>query len=276
MTKFLTALKYASLGWDLGVDAHSKWLLASMLPRLKFHDALNMTNRNIYEARVQVAGLKQTVHFREQDIFIFCEVLADNAYVDGDLYERPPACIVDLGAHIGLATLRFAAAFPQATIHCYEPDPQNFNLLKLCTSGLPNAILHQDAVGTTTGTAEFYVNRDRHTASSLRTTKGGAYQKIECRVKPLDSILEDAGSRVDLIKFDIEGVENEVFSHSRRVHEVKHIVGEMKASLSEVEKLRSLFPGHDAKIRQAAKNMYLIHLVLREQPTDYEKSHLHC
>jgi len=276
MTKFLTALKYASLGLDLGADAHSKWLLASMLPRLKLHDALNMTRRNVYEATVQVDGLKQTIHFREQDIFIFCEVLAGNAYVDGDLYKRPPACIVDLGAHIGLATLRFAAAFPQATIHCYEPDPQNFNLLKFCTRGLPHAILHQDAVGTTNGTAEFYVNRDRHTASSLKAGEGREYQKIQCRVKPLDAILEDVGTRVDLIKFDIEGVEHEVFSHSRRVHEVKHIVGEMKAPLSEVEKLRSLFPRHDAKVRRAARNMYLIHLALREQSMDYEKSYLHC
>jgi FkbM family methyltransferase len=260
MTKFLTALKYACLGLDLGVDIRSKWLLASMLPRLKLHDALHVTNRNIYKATVQVDGLKQTVHFREQDIFIFCEVLAGNAYVDGDLYARPPACIVDLGAHIGLATLRFAAAFPKATIHCYEPDPQNFSLLRLCTRGLSNVVLHRDAVGTTNGRAEFYVNRDRHSASSLKTSKGPEYQKIECRVKPLDSILEDVGMQVDLIKFDIEGAEDEVFSHSRRVHEVKHIVGEMKAALPEVEKLRSRFPGHDAKIRQAAKHMYMIDL----------------
>ena len=265
MTKFLTAVKYACLGLDLGADAHSKWLLASMLPRLKLHDALNITNRNVYEATVRVDGLKQTVHFREQDIFIFCEVLADDAYVAGDLSERPPACIVDLGAHIGLATLRFAAAFPQATIHCYEPDPQNFGLLRFSTSGLPRAILHQDAVGTTNGTAEFYVNRDRHTASSLKNGKSGEYQKIQCRVKSLDAILDEIGTRVDLIKFDIEGVEEEVFSHSQRVHEVKHIVGEMKAPLSEVEKLSSLFPRHDAKIRRAARNMYMIHLVLREQ-----------
>ncbi len=80
--------------------------------------------------------------------------------------------------------------------------------------------------------------------------------------------LEDVGMQVDLIKFDIEGVEDEVFSHSRRVHEVKHIVGEMKAALPEVEKLRSLFPGHDAKIRQAAKHMYMIDLHHKDRRED--------
>ena len=264
MTKLLTALKYTSLGLDLGVGVRSKWLLASMLPSLKLHHALNVTNRNIYKATVQVDGLKQTVHFREQDIFIFCEVLADNAYVDGGLYSRPPACIVDLGAHIGIATLKFAAAFPKATIHCYEPDPENFSLLRLCTRGLSNAVLHQDAVGTTNGKAEFYVNRDRHTASSLRASKGREYQKIECRVKSLDSILDEVGTQVDLIKFDIEGAEDEVFSHSRRVHDVKYIVGEMKAPLPKVEKLLSLFPGHDAKIREAAKYIHIVYLQHKE------------
>jgi hypothetical protein len=37
-------------------------------------------------------------------------------------------------------------------------------------------------------------------------------------LKPLDAIIREAGETVDLIKFDIEGVEDQVFSRSSLVH----------------------------------------------------------
>lgn len=40
--------------------------------------------------------------------------------------DEPPRCIIDLGAHIGFATLCFKAQFPDTEVHCYEPDPENF------------------------------------------------------------------------------------------------------------------------------------------------------
>jgi FkbM family methyltransferase len=264
MGKFSTGLKYASLGLGLGVDMRSRWVLASMLPRLKMHRALSLSNSNIYTATVQLEQLRRTVHFRDQDIFIFREVLVDNVYLEPDLYKEPPRCILDLGAHIGLATLRFAAAFPKATIHSYEPDPENFRLLNLSVEGLPNIVLHQEALGTTIGKATLYVNPDKHTATSLKAN-GNHGPKVVCSVTALDVAIRQAGAAVDLIKFDIEGVEQEVFSGSELAHQVKHIVGEMKASPAEIDVFLRLFPDHKAEIRQAAKNMYMIHLHKRSE-----------
>jgi FkbM family methyltransferase len=260
MGKLFTALQYASMGLGLGADVRSKWIFSSMLSRVKFHSALSLSNSRVYNATIQVETLKQIVHFREQDIFIFNEVLFGNPYIQPELYKNPPRCIIDLGAHVGLAALRFAAAFPKAIIHCYEPDPENFDLLQLNTQALKNIVLHQEAVGSIFGKAKLYINPDRHTASSLKPNQTDACKLVECRVKPLDGVIAEIGADVDLIKFDIEGVECEVFSHSQLVCRVQRIVGEMKAPFTEIEDFVKLFPNHIVEILQAAKNMYLIYL----------------
>jgi FkbM family methyltransferase len=260
MGKVRTALKYASIGLDLGADLRSKWILSSMLPRLRLHSTLGVCHSNIYNATIQIERSKLTVHFREKDIFIFNEVLFGNPYITPELYKEPPRYILDLGAHIGLASLRFTAAFPNAVIHCYEPDPENFELLALNTEGLRNIVLHREAVGCAIEKTFFYINGDRHTASSLKPDGMDRFSKIECSVLSLDEIIKRTDSSVDLIKFDIEGVEYEVFSCSELVHGLRHIVGEMKASRPEIERFINLFPGHITQCHQAAKNMSMIYL----------------
>jgi len=87
------------------------------------------------------------LYFRPQDIFIIHEVLGHCPYIVPDFYDEAPRCIVDLGAHIGLATLLFKAHFPNSIVHCYEPDPDNYELLTLNTKGLEGIMLYKIAVG---------------------------------------------------------------------------------------------------------------------------------
>ena len=260
MSKFNTGLKYVSMGLGLGADVYSKWVLASMLPRLRLHKALGLSTSNVYTATVQLEELARTLYFREQDIFTFREVLFGEGYLRPDLRKKPLRCIVDLGAHVGLAATRFAAAFPQARVHCYEPDPENFRLLQLNTQDVPNISVHHEAVGIASGKANFYINSERHTASSLKPNQSEACKIAVCNVKPLDAIIEEVGGAVDLIKFDIEDLEYQVFSQSQLVHHVNRLVGEIKAPLTEIDRFLSLFPSHTPETRQAAKHMYYIYL----------------
>src|SRR5262245_59178053 len=48
-----------------------------------------------------------------------------------------PAVIIDAGANIGLASLYFAARFPQARILALEVEPSNFRMLTLNTRDYP-------------------------------------------------------------------------------------------------------------------------------------------
>jgi FkbM family methyltransferase len=260
LTKWRTLLDYGALGWKLGYDGHSKWLLITLLIRLKGKRLLRLYDSVLYTANIQVGKLKTRLHLRAEDILIVHELLRDNEYILPEMLEDPPACIVDLGAHIGLATLLFKAYFPNARIHCYEPDPDNYHILALNTTRLRGVTLHKEAVGVRTGTEMFFVRPYRHTASSLKPATGNELVvPMACTVRSLDDILTEIGD-VDLIKFDIEGMEQEVFAASRRVHRVPHIVGEMKGSEDDLHRFLELFPHHQSRCRSLTTKIHLVYL----------------
>jgi len=114
--KIRTTYAYACVGWRLGDNFRSRWALATLLPKLKL--AVGAKDREaICKMRMRVGPLRRTLHMRAQGIFLIYEVLWGNPYIHSEMLQEPPRCILDLGAHIGLATLRFKAAFSQAIIH---------------------------------------------------------------------------------------------------------------------------------------------------------------
>lgn len=235
-----------------------------MLPRLKLHRALGYQSARTYKTHLCIGKLTPKVHFRDQDIFVFHDVFAGDGYIGPNLGEDPPRCILDIGAHIGLVTLRFAAYFPKSLVHSYEPDPENFEILRSNTDTLQNVFIHPDAVGPISKKAVLYVNPARHSSSSLkRPCKEKDIYEVECVVKSLDDIICTLGENVDLIKFDMEAFEYETFSYSSLVHRVKHVVGEIKAPLSDIENFLRIFTYHEHHIRCIARNMYLVRLSLR-------------
>jgi FkbM family methyltransferase len=232
-----------------------------MLPRLKWQLAWGGAISRVYAAQVRVGDLKRSLYLRPQDIFVIREIFWQNPYMLPQMKEDWPRCIVDLGAHIGLATLRFKAEFPEARIHCYEPDPDNFQLLELNTEGLEGVVLHQEAVGGVSGEAILHVLPHRHTASSLnRPRHEETAIQIGCVVRSLDQVLTEIGG-VDIIKFDIEGAEYEVFLRSRLVHDVRHIVGEMKTDPEDLKRFLALFSGREVQVRSTSDcRMHLVYL----------------
>ncbi len=82
-------------------------------------------------------------------------------------------------------------------------------------------------------------------------------------MKSLDRILADIGSPVDLVKFDIEGIEHKVFSVSALVNQVDWIVGEMKARLPEIIQFTTLLPYHEAQVHQQTPKVVYIFLKRR-------------
>jgi len=156
LRKCKTLCDYARTGIQLGADLRSKCLLASMLVRLKWLQAKS-GDRTVYQAAVNIGSLRRTLSMRAGDIFLVHEVLSESPYIRPEMAQEPPRCIVDLGAHIGLATLGFKARFPEAKVHCYEPDPDNFALLKTNVAGLSGVSLHPEAVGTQRAEGVLYI-----------------------------------------------------------------------------------------------------------------------
>jgi FkbM family methyltransferase len=259
ISKVKTLWQYTYAAWALGDDLHSKLVLATMLPRLKF-SAIGVDSERLHKVRIKVDSLRRVLYFRTQDIFLIHEVLWGNPYIHPAMLQNPPQCILDLGAHIGLATLRFKASFPHAIIHCYEPDPENFHLLELNTRSLDNVVLHKEAVGPVSGEGILYVQPARRSACSL-VSPGDVegVKEVMCKVRALDHILHEL-YKVDFIKFDIEGIEQEVFRVSRLVHRVPFIVGELKTDEQGLKDFLSLFPYHETYVQSITPKMHLVYL----------------
>lgn len=125
------------------------------------------------------------------------EVTSDEA--DG-LFSIPDnSTFVDLGAYNGDTVLRYTSLFPQIKIiHAVEPDTRNFRKLTENTSHL-EVNYHNALISDEVGVALMARNKGRGNSIS----KNGI---VKIPATTVDSILD--GSKVDFIKFDVEGNES--------------------------------------------------------------------
>jgi len=118
----------------------------------------------------------------------------------------PAATIVDLGAHVGLATLRLLAGHPDAKVVAVEADPALIPRLRENLAGLPVEIVHA-AVDREEGERDFYRSDISSWGNSLERTLH--YQSaVRVPTVTLEGLLDSHGiDRVDLLKIDVEGAE---------------------------------------------------------------------
>jgi FkbM family methyltransferase len=94
--------------------------------------------------------------------------------LSGETYPRLPGIsdirtIVDVGANCGAASVYFARAFPEATIHAIEPGAAAFALLSRNAAPYPNIRLHKLGLASADRTVPLYAGAvDAATASILR------------------------------------------------------------------------------------------------------------
>src|SRR5690349_947133 len=91
---------------------------------------------------------KNTVWYENSEEF---NELKKELYTEHRYYlelDKEDPVILDMGAHIGLATLYFKQIYPEATITAFEPHPGNFAILQknVLENQLKNVALVQAAV----------------------------------------------------------------------------------------------------------------------------------
>ena len=137
------------------------------------------------------------------------------AYLLGKFPEQ--GVMLDVGANIGFWSLRFAHAFPNARICAIEANPATFELL--CENIQLNkfgniAPVH---VGVSDGPGELplYCNdTGNRGGDSFAAGASDRPRSVLVPVQSLASILAGAGlERIDIIKMDIEGLEERVLSN---------------------------------------------------------------
>ena len=134
---------------------------------------------------------------------------------------RPGATVLDLGSYSAFATILFAkAAGDQGRVVALEPDPKNYAIARKniaayeATSGLGNIELVQAAVAGTGGVLSL---SSEGNLGSAATRFVGAHRGniVQVEALTLTQLAERYGlTKVDFIKMDIEGAEEEVIANS--------------------------------------------------------------
>lgn len=142
-----------------------------------------------------------------------CDVVRQ-IFVDDELgfdISRPPATIVDAGANIGLASIRFAQRWPDAIIHAIELDPANFELLQRNVAPYPGITPHLAALWGNDG--EVAIDNPGQAAWALRARSDIAPGEQAIRAITVDTLRHETSiERINLLKIDIEGGERDVFA----------------------------------------------------------------
>jgi FkbM family methyltransferase len=158
---------------------------------------------------------------------IIKEVFTQDSYYFETEADQP--IILDLGAHVGVATHYFKRYFPHAIIYAVEPHPQAFQFLNenIATNRLDGVTTIEAAVTPSGDNLTLHVD---HAENWLSTTSvsAGAWNKsqkthpIQVPAITLKSLVERALSETNqdtiaLLKMDIEGSEVAVIQHSKEL-----------------------------------------------------------
>lgn len=133
--------------------------------------------------------------------------------------------IVDLGSNIGSTVLALKYYYPQSTIHCYEPNPEVFKILKdnIDLNSLNNVFPHRLAVvGKGRKLNQYlYIYSGSTVSSRLRPSNDIGYiKKIKVKVTNFNQIIVEVGN-IDLLNVDVEGEEypliNSIYNNYKHI-----------------------------------------------------------
>lgn len=120
----------------------------------------------------------------------------------------------DIGAHVGMYALQAARAVgDDGTVIAVEPNPSSARELRynVALNGLKNICVIEVAAASSASVRRLAQNVVTNRASA--SLVDGQHHQVDVVTRPLSEILREAGvERVDVVKLDIEGAEEEVLS----------------------------------------------------------------
>jgi FkbM family methyltransferase len=194
--------------------------------------------------------------FSFRELIPFYEVFAASEY-SGDWNEC--TTILDVGANIGASSLFFLTQAPKACITAFEPDKTNLARLQLNLGGEKRVTIVPKAMASSSGQMSFNCSDDFNLGSSLVSARLG-FRKEMVETISLDDFLAASGlDQIDLLKFDVEGAEFDIFSASKKLSSIRQFIGEYHEDLAQksLESFMALFPKHTVTSRKIAPSRYI-------------------
>lgn len=131
----------------------------------------------------------------------------------------PMNVIFDIGAHRGETAQYFATRYPGASIHCFEPNSENFAHLKRNLATTQGVRCINVALGEQDGVAKMELFDDSQTHSLRHTlhAQGKPPVRVEdVGVTSVDRVMEQNDiARISMLKMDTEGFELQVLRGAR-------------------------------------------------------------
>jgi len=137
-----------------------------------------------------------------------------------------PATIIDVGGNVGQFSVAARKIFPTAKLHVFEPHPECFAKLTAAMAFAPDTVLHQVAVGETTGEVTLNLNSHAHSSSILPLARAHKEAFPEARevatatvkLSTLDALLAGIDLPAPIfLKVDTQGYEAQVLRGATRI-----------------------------------------------------------
>jgi FkbM family methyltransferase len=183
------------------------------------------------------------------------EIFTEEIYKFNNKSDYP--VIIDCGANIGISTIYFAIAYPNARVYAFEPDNTLFEILhqNIQDNKLQHVALFNEAIWI----------QDTHISFS---NKGSEASQIdtsgvsETKVKAINfANFLTQFDKIDFLKIDIEGAEYDVVKHcAEALNKTENLFLEYHGTNAETEKLTTLLDivkdaGFKVYIKMAADNL---------------------
>lgn len=190
------------------------------------------------QKNIKVNGLSIIYKHRHTLFHTFREIFIREIYKFKNENTHP--LIIDCGANIGISILYFARHYPEAEIIGFEPDEENFKLLKnnIETNNFSNKIsLIKKAVWTDNAGISFIANG---TEGSKIGKSDVTAENVFVETESLKELLQKYNS-IDFLKIDIEGAEYAVIKDcAAELPKVKNMFLEYHGLANETHKLKDL------------------------------------
>lgn len=184
-------------------------------------DIDSCANGQVVRAR---SGLRVRLH--PDPIYKLISLFGDYEPANTGLFEklvRPGDTVFEVGANFGWYAAHFARwVGASGHVHAFEPIPFIYDLaedaieINHCAD---RVVLNKVGLGTIKGTAPVYTfPGESHSLSSCSNLGRSDAQPHPCVMTTLDAYVGEAGvERIDFMKLDVEGHENDVFQGGRGV-----------------------------------------------------------
>lgn len=187
-------------------------------------------------------GTRITYRMNRGDVQGLREVWMDGCYQLP--FAIQPKVLVDLGANIGLTSLWLHRQYHCERIIAVEALEANARLVQqnFVQNNIPGTVIHA-AIGPRDGVVSFECRNESNIgriASDTGDTNGDVTSTVQVPMISMDQVLSklDPGQRIDLVKLDIEGGEEALFSENLGwLQRVDAIVAELHPGIADCDKV---------------------------------------